>query len=883
MKLEQRIPILIPCRNNVEYTKKAVASLLKNTNPKLFECLLIDNGSTDDTPAYLKQLVERDPEHFRVITIEKNLGFGGGLNRGLDLLSSFKWEYGVIANNDLLFTPNWLEQMMECMALVPDSEQVGIVGPVSNFAGGCQGVPGEYRTVADLDKFSEVFHGAHKGQYVETGVVVGLLMLFRRKFVDEVGFFDERFFPGTWEENDLELRGAIKGWKYVVDMSTFIHHYGSKTLAVEEASKDQRKNFLTNRNRFREKWCGVESPWEDVSRDNYVKRGMDPKEHLMEDGRQHKWVVAACRVKDGARYLDRTLTRVSEFADEIVILVDQKTTDNTEEICKKFPKVISLEKETPHDYNEAWSRNYVLQMAFERHPDWVYCFDADEVIEKRAIEHREELTDPVDPAICMWVQPIVQLWNGDNTRRIDGLWGNFYQGRMFRMMPGQDIKNSNSLIHCGSTPFIPRDRHGFSYIKIIHYGNVDSTVRAGKHEWYTKTDTDKDLNMILGAHKDYYWQLYYGAPRPDELQGFNNQWKILPDDKEWSRPPFGCFYDRDAYRHVQDEKGLVLVPYDEEETVSLCMLNHNEGAFLSRAICSARPYINELIVVDTGSTDGSDSMAEQFGAKVYSFDWVNDFSAARNFSLSKSTCKWILRIDPDEAIPQETGMRIPSLIKDQKVDGFVFPIKNWLQDPSTPNAQWALSETCRLYRNRYPVVKYTNPVHEELDDSLKELADKRIADLVAQGIPDKDAKEQGKIMVAKLPHIIEHYGYLRGEDFLEKKFSYYYKLGKKHMADRPGDPRPYFNTAVHKFHCGDYEEALLLYKRTLELDPANHMALNDIAVMYGLVVGDISTALQYTKKALEAMNESTNPVHRERVQKNIQEFKLKLLSKMLKI
>lgn len=865
--LKNRIPIIMPVYGQVEYTKKAVASLIKHTDPNLFECLIVDNASTDETPAFLADLIQRYPNQFRSVRLEKNLGFGGGVNKGLELLSSFKWQYGIIANNDLIFTPLWLEQMLETMESVKIG-RIGIVGPMSNFAGGSQGMGANYKTAEELDKFASMHHQLNRGKWHEAGVVVGLLMLFRREFFDEVGCFDERFFPGTWEENDWELRGAIKGWKYVVDESTFIHHYGSKTLQSTEASKDQRKNFLTNRNRFREKWRGPDSPWEALAKERYSNRGQDPEQYKRPDGTYKKWVVAACRVKNGAQWLDMTLSRVSEFADEIVILIDQATTDNTQEICSRFSKVVALEKEPPHEYNESWSRNRVLQMAYDRHPDWVYVFDCDEVIEHRAVKQREELTDPTDPAVMLWIQPIIQLWNTNNTQRIDGLWGTFYQGRMFRVLPGQKIDNTNNLIHCGATPHVTPDRHGFSYFRIIHYGNVDPEVRGKKYEWYTKIDTDKDLGMALGAWREYYWKLYYGQPKPEDLATFDGKWAVIPDDPNWTRPSFGKFYSRDVYRHVKDETGLVLVPFDEKPIISLCMLVKDEAGFLPKAISSVRGFVNEIIVVDTGSTDGSDSIAEQLGAKVYHFDWVHDFSAARNFSLSKATGDWILRIDPDEIVPWETAIRLQELVRHPDIEGYVFPIMNWLQDPTqVRDPKWALSETCRLYKNLYPTVKYSNPVHEELDDDFKKLAEKR----------------GERVRVAKVPYAMYHYGYLRDHEFKEKKFNYYYELGKRHMDSDPNDPRPFFNMAVHCMHVGNYREALEKYKKAIELDPKNHLALNDVGVLLSSVVGDYEGAEKFFKQALKSMDSNTHPTHRERVEKNLEELRMRLLTKTISV
>lgn len=881
--LKHKIPIIMPVFNNLEYTQKAIASLQKHTNPNLYECVIIDNGSTDDTPNWLKWLTAKFPENFRSLRNEKNLGFGGGMNKGLDLISSFDWEFVVLANNDLLFTEKWLEHMVDTFQRTP-IPKIGIVGPLSNLAGGTQGIQANYRTVADLDNYVKAHRQMYRGQWHESGIVVGLLMLISRQFIDDVGVFDERFFPGCSEELDLEYRGAIKGYRYVVDRSTFVHHFGSKTLAAVKESQDQRANFRLQRKRLRDKWADpVESPHEILAAERYHRRGMDPEKYRKPNGRLHKWIVSACRVKNGAPWMDKTLARESEFADEIVILVDQATTDNTEEICRKYPKVVLLEREEPHPYDEAASRQRVLDMAASRHPDWIRCFDHDEIIEEAAIARRDELTDPPDPGVNLWIQPIVQLWNDNNTQRVDGLWGNFYQGRMFRNLPNQSIENAAAKVHSGSTPFFPPDSHGFSYLKIAHYGNVDSTYRKQKYDWYTKTDTQKNLDIVLGGHKHYYWQLYYGQPNQQEMASFAGKWSVVADDASWKRPPYGTFYSRDVYRHVYDETGLALVPYGDKPTVSLCMLVKNEAEFLPKVVASVRPFINELIVIDTGSVDGSDVIAEHLGAKVYPFEWVDDFSAARNFSLSKATGDWILRLDPDETMPWNTAVRLPQLVRDERMDGYVFPITNWLQTPRTPNAQWALSETCRLFKNMYPEVKYKNPVHEELDDDLKALSEKRVKELLAKGISEAQAREAGKVKIAKVPFTVDHFGYLRGREFLDKKFNYYYELGGKHLEDNPSDFRPFFNRAVHLLHIGKYSEAAKSYMRCLELDPKNFLAWNDMGVIYSTFLGEPIRAEECFKKALASMDVNTHPEHRHRVEKNLDELRVKILAKLLNV
>ncbi len=87
--------------------------------------------------------------------------------------------------------------------------------------------------------------------------------------------------------------------------------------------------------------------------------------------------------------------------------------------------------------------------------------------------------------------------------------------------------------------------------------------------------------------------------------------------------------------------------------LSLCMIVKNEAENLSRCLASAQPYVDEIVVIDTGSTDETIAIAAQHGAKVFHFDWCDDFAAARNYSLSKATGEWILGLDADEELQVE--------------------------------------------------------------------------------------------------------------------------------------------------------------------------------------------------------------------------------------
>ena len=88
-------------------------------------------------------------------------------------------------------------------------------------------------------------------------------------------------------------------------------------------------------------------------------------------------------------------------------------------------------------------------------------------------------------------------------------------------------------------------------------------------------------------------------------------------------------------------------------TISLCMIVRNEEEVLARCLNSAQSLADEIIIVDTGSTDHTKEVARQYTDSVYDFAWTDDFSAARNFSFSKATQDFCLWLDADDILEPE--------------------------------------------------------------------------------------------------------------------------------------------------------------------------------------------------------------------------------------
>ena len=95
--------------------------------------------------------------------------------------------------------------------------------------------------------------------------------------------------------------------------------------------------------------------------------------------------------------------------------------------------------------------------------------------------------------------------------------------------------------------------------------------------------------------------------------------------------------------------------------LSVCMIVKNESANLADALACFSPFADEIIVVDTGSIDNTKEIAARFGSRIYDFEWTEDFSAARNFAMSKAGKSYQLWVDADDRITPENQSHIESL------------------------------------------------------------------------------------------------------------------------------------------------------------------------------------------------------------------------------
>ena len=145
-------------------------------------------------------------------------------------------------------------------------------------------------------------------------------------------------------------------------------------------------------------------------------------------------------------------------------------------------------------------------------------------------------------------------------------------------------------------------------------------------------------------------------------------------------------------------------------TISLCMIVKNEEAVLARCLDSIKDVVDEIIIVDTGSTDSTKDIAYKYTNKVYDFKWIQDFSAARNEAFSKAICDYQMWLDADDVLPKSSALQLLELKKTLNFDVDIVTMKYHTHFDTHGNP--ILTSTRERLLKREKEYVWQDPVHE---------------------------------------------------------------------------------------------------------------------------------------------------------------------------
>jgi len=255
-------------------------------------------------------------------------------------------------------------------------------------------------------------------------------------------------------------------------------------------------------------------------------------------------------------------------------------------------------------------------------------------------------------------------------------------------------------------------------------------------------------------------------------------------------------------------------------TISLCMIVKDEEATLERCLNSVIDFVDEIIIVDTGSTDNTKKIAKNFKSKIFDFEWIDDFAAARNFAFKKASMDYILWLDADDYIDDINREKF-KLLKEslnKNVDSVTMDYS--LIRDAAGNTSFSLKRNRLVKRERN--FQWIGRVHEYLE--------------VFGNIIDSDIT----IMHDKL------------KAATDRNLKIFLKMAEDKLPFSPRD-RYYFSNEL--YYNGRYEEAIRNYELFLSENKGwiedNKAAYNNLIRCYRIQGNDemaINTILRYLKE-----------------------------------
>jgi tetratricopeptide (TPR) repeat protein len=260
------------------------------------------------------------------------------------------------------------------------------------------------------------------------------------------------------------------------------------------------------------------------------------------------------------------------------------------------------------------------------------------------------------------------------------------------------------------------------------------------------------------------------------------------------------------------------MPAARRPTISLCVIARDEEGFLGDCLASARPFVDEMVVLDTGSTDATVEIARSHGARIGHFEWRDDFSAARNAAIEMATRDWIFMLDADERLQADSGPLLREFLAARSNGSR--PIQVYLprieSRENTSLADPLITFHSRIFP-RMPGLRYVDAIHEDV----------------------VYAPDPARVRGLRLDFVrITHLGYLSEVVAARGKFARNRRLLLLETAARPADPRPWYFLGMDELIADRPAEAAEYFRRSLERGP-NRPGWSTVDVYSQLVVSYI--------------------------------------------
>ena len=232
-----------------------------------------------------------------------------------------------------------------------------------------------------------------------------------------------------------------------------------------------------------------------------------------------------------------------------------------------------------------------------------------------------------------------------------------------------------------------------------------------------------------------------------------------------------------------------------EPRISLCMIVRDEEDNLGRCLRSVDGMVDEIVIVDTGSIDGTVAIAERHGARVLHEEWAGDFAAPRNVALDAANGDWILVLDADEEVMGAEHLR--TLVADaEDLEGFYLREVSYVGEKAGVEA--VVHGALRLFRNR-PHHRFDGALHEQISSKI-----------------EGELGERTRFVGS--PEIL-HYGYLANAVRDRAKTERNRAIALQEALDRPKDPFALFNAGIEYQRIDDHTRAVYFFQQSFSSLP----------------------------------------------------------------
>ncbi len=283
------------------------------------------------------------------------------------------------------------------------------------------------------------------------------------------------------------------------------------------------------------------------------------------------------------------------------------------------------------------------------------------------------------------------------------------------------------------------------------------------------------------------------------------------------------------------------MPFRQKPSLSLCVITKNEEKTLPRCLSSVKEFVDEIVLIDTGSQDQTIQIAEDFGAKVFLLEWIGDFSFAKNHAIDHAQGDWVLFLDADEELARSDAEKLKDLIKQSDAFGFSLIQRTYLRDgnsvQSIPNPlEYDIGReysdcieipVIRLFKNDKRI-RYQGKVHEVVERAF----------------------ENHGLLAFPARIVIHHYGKVLDLQHMENKKNFYLELGFQKLAESPQNALAHYEMGVQLYELQRFEECVHHFKTAVELNPDMTLCLLALAKTYH-VMSNMEEAREYYEKCVK--------------------------------